>query len=224
MCLTMIIGNLTSIPWALSFLFAGGDLEALGSSTQPIMLLFQQATQNSATSTLFKCWLIVIYFGATLSCLAATGRQTWAFARDNGLPFSTWNAIVHDKLRMPVNATIICTIVISLYGIIYVGSTTAFSSFISASILVMNVSYAIPQGIALFRGRQRVITRGQFRLGAFGYFVNGFTVAWVTIMNYVSVVAAGIIFIVSGLWLGGKRRTFTRPYLAFEIMRALDDR
>lgn len=228
MCLTMLIGILTSIPWALTFLFAGGDLQALGASTQPIHFLFLQATQNFATSTFFTCWLMVIYFGATLSCLAATGRQAWAFARDDGLPLSSWNAAIHPKLQTPINATVTCTIIISLYGVIYVGSTTAFNSFISASILVMNVSYAIPQGIALYRGRQKVIPPCTFRLGAFGYFANAFTVAWVAMyvvffsfpfqypttvqsMNYVSVVAGGIVFIVIGAWFGGKKKTFTGP-------------
>lgn len=70
-----------------------------GNSTQPIRLLFLQATHNPSAATFFTCWLMVIYYGATLSCLAATGRQTWAFARDHGLPFSSWMGVIHSTLK-----------------------------------------------------------------------------------------------------------------------------
>lgn len=228
MVLTMIIGICTSVPWAVSFLFSSGDLQSLGSSTQPIHYLFLQATNNPSVATFFTVWLLVIYMGATMSCLAATGRQTWAFARDNGLPFSKWHAVIHPKLSMPANATISCTIVISIYGVIYVGSTAAFNSFISASILVMNLSYAIPQGILLYRGRKSLLPNRPYSLGVFGPFVNGFAVLWVALyvvlfcfpiqypttvqsMNYVVVVVCGVILIVLGLWVGGKRNTFSGP-------------
>ena len=223
-----MIGILTAVPWSITFLFCGGDLDNLGNSTQPIRLLFLQATHNSSAATFFTCWLMVIYYGATLSCLAATGRQTWAFARDHGLPFSSWIGVIHSTLKMPLNATIACTIIISLYGIIYVGSTRAFNSFISASVLVMNVSYAIPQGIALFRGREKVLPPRKFDLGRCGYFANAFAVTWVAAytvifcfpfqypttvqsMNYVSVVVVGICVIISAIWLGGKKKSFTGP-------------
>ncbi|KAL4786574.1 amino acid/polyamine transporter I [Aspergillus varians] len=228
MCLTMIIGVFTSVPWTLSFLFAGGDLDTLGNSLLPTRQLFLQAMNNPQAATFFTCWYLFIYLGATMGCLAVAGRQTWAFARDNGLPYSSFNAKIHPRSQMPVNATLTCTVVIWIYGIIYVGSTAAFNSFLSASILVMNLSYAIPQGIVLFRNRKEILPNRPFNLGRFGPIANAFSVAWVALyvvlfcfpiqypttvqsMNYVSVVVSGCLAIIFSIWFGGKRKTFSGP-------------
>lgn len=229
----MIIGIITSVPWAIAFLFSGGNLDDLMLSSQAIRTMFLTASNDFRVATFFTCWFLIIYYGATLSCLAATGRQAWAFARDNGLPYSRFLALIHPRYQMPANATILCTIVIIVYGLIYVGSTAAFNSFINASIFVMNVTYAIPQAIVLFRGRDKVLPKRYFNLGVVGPFFNAFSVAWVTLyavlfcfpltyptavhsMNYVSVVVIGIIVIIQGVWYAGKRKTFigpVRPYL-----------
>lgn len=228
MCLTMIIGISTSMPWAIAFLFSGGGLDELRTSSQPIQTMFLAATRSHAASTFFTCWFLFIYFGATLSCLAATGRQAWAFSRDGGLPFSKWHAYISPRRQMPANATLACSLVIVVYGLIYVGSTLAFNSFVNASILVMNVSYVIPQAIVLYRGRKAVLPDRHFDLGVMGPFINAFSVIWVSVfivlfcfpvtypttvqsMNYVSVVVVGVVVIVLGGWYGGKRRTFTGP-------------
>jgi len=37
----------------------------------------------------------------TISTMAATARQTFAFARDDGLPFSRWLAYVSSSIVVP---------------------------------------------------------------------------------------------------------------------------
>ncbi|KAI0146132.1 putative GABA permease [Xylariaceae sp. FL1272] len=233
MGLVILIGAGTAVPWTIAFLFSGGDYETLRTALLPIHTMFLSATANKAAANFFTIWYLIVYLGATLSCHAATGRQTWAFARDGGLPGSGWVGTIHPKFQMPMNATILCAVVISVYGLIYVGSTTAFNSFVNASILAMNVSYVIPQAIALYQGRERVLPVGELNLGKFGPWVNGFSVAWVSVyvvlfcfpltyptsvqsMNYVSVVTVAVVVIITGVWYGGKRKTFNGPKLLFE--------
>ena len=84
---------------------------------------------------------------------------------------------------MPVNATCAANVFVAVYGVIYVGSTTAFNSFISMSILSLNVTYAIPQGIVFFRRRDKILpSTRHFNLGKIlGPICNGFCVLWVSL-------------------------------------------
>jgi choline transport protein len=102
------------------------------------------------------------------------------------------------------------------------------NSTVALAILALNMTYAIPQGFALFAGRKSFPTR-DFNLGPiFGPFCNAFTCAWVSVftvlfcfplfnppeasnMNYVSVVIAGVILIIAALWFCGKWNTFVGP-------------
>lgn len=229
MWLTMVIGMSTVIPWTLAFMFSTNDLDAVAASSLPILEVYNQALNSHAGATLFTCWLLFVYFGAAISCTATTGRLTWAFARDNGLPFSKTLAKVHPTLKVPTNATIACTGVSILYGLIYIASTTAFNSIISMAILSLNITYVIPQAIALLRGRANVLPKRHFDLGPyFGPFCNAFSVHWVALyimlfclpeflpvtvrnMNYVSVVIVGVVLLVGCLWVGGKRKVFVGP-------------
>ena len=238
MVLTMIIGIVTSGLWTIAFMFATSDLDAVSLSALPILTVYDQALNSQAGATFFACWLLFVYFGAVISCTATTGRLVWAFARDNGLPFSGTFAKVHPTLKVPVNATIFCTVVSIVYGVIYVGSTAAFNSIIALSILSLNVTYAIPQGIALCRGRKKVLPKRPFDLGpVFGPFCNAFSVLWIALytvlfclpvflpvtainMNYVSAVVVGGVLIIVVMWFGGKRKVFTGPDVVIEGLEA----
>jgi choline transport protein len=52
------------------------------------MEVFQVATNNLAGSSVMSAILIALVTCASFGFLATASRQTWAFARDRGLPFS----------------------------------------------------------------------------------------------------------------------------------------
>lgn len=168
-----------------------------------------------------------------------SGRLLWAFSRDNGLPYSSVFARTHPTRLVPANATILTAVFCILYGLIYIGSATAFNSFVATAILSLNITYTIPQFIALVRGRSKVLPKRQFDLGVFGAVCNGFATLWVSLyavlfcfpiflpvtadtMNYVSVVMAGtFLFIAAMWWVGGKRKVFTGPNIGAEGLELL---
>ena len=69
----------------------------------------------------------------------------------------------------------------AIYGLLYVASTEAFNSIVNTAILMMNITYTVPQGILATCGRQR-LPRRSFDLGpVVGYAVNVFSVLWLIV-------------------------------------------
>ncbi|RVX66394.1 hypothetical protein B0A52_09624 [Exophiala mesophila] len=241
MGLTMIIGITTSFLWTMAFLFSSSDLEEVSLSYLPILTVYYQALRSQDGAAFFAIWLFFIYYGATITCFVTAGRLTWAFARDNGLPYSKLIAKTHPTLKVPANATIATAVFCILYGLIYIGSTTAFNSFISLAILGLNVTYVIPQAIVVIRGRDKVLPKRAFNLGPImGPFCNIFSTLWISLytvlfcfpvflpvtvqdMNYVSVVLVGVVLFILVTWWAGKRHTFVGPKIdihGLEILSA----
>lgn len=238
----MIIGVFTVMVWSIAFLFSVSDLDAIMASPAPIMTVIFQAIRNDRVALFFSVWLWLTYLSATVSCYATSGRLVWAFARDNGLPFSNYFRKVHPTLRTPVNATVLTAVFAILYGAIYVGSTTAFNSFISVSILGLNITYMAPQAIVAIRGRDKVLPPRPFAMGHWtGLFCNVFSTLWVAMytvwfcfptflpveaksMNYLSVIAVGVLLFILLSWFLGKRKTFTGPNVVFEGVDHTDGR
>ncbi|GFG09850.1 choline transport protein [Aspergillus udagawae] len=228
MWLTPVIGIATAVPFVVATLFATVDLGEIVRSDLPILTLYHQATGSKDVATIFTVWLIFNCFGGTIAMVATSGRMAWAFARDNGLPISRTLATVHPRFQTPVASTVACAVLMALYGLVYIASSTAYSSIVSMAILSMNVTYVIPQGIVLFRGREKVLVDRYFDLGRYGVFVNAFSCLWVGLytvifcfptimpptpsnMNYLAPVVVVIIVLILAVWYGGKKKTFSGP-------------
>ncbi|GIJ87763.1 hypothetical protein Asppvi_006676 [Aspergillus pseudoviridinutans] len=228
MWLTPVIGIATAVPFVVATLFATVDLGEIIRSELPILTLYHQATGSKDVAAIFTVWLIFNYFGGVLAGLATSGRMAWAFARDNGLPFSRTLAAVHARFQTPVASTVACAVLMALYGLIYIASSTAYSSIISMSILSISVTYVLPQGILLFRGREKVLVDRYFDLGRYGAFVNAFSCLWVGLytvifcfptimqstpsnMNYLAPVVVAIVVLILAMWYGGKKKAFFGP-------------
>jgi choline transport protein len=124
-----------------------------------------------------------------------------------------------------------------IYGVIFLGSTTAFSAMVSAAIIFQQTSCIIPQAIILYRGRDKVLPERYFNLGKYGPFINGLAVAWVIFldilycfptampvtpqnMSYVSVVSTGLVAFVIVLWFATKRGSFKGPRIDYDLLNA----
>ncbi|OJJ50750.1 hypothetical protein ASPZODRAFT_54940 [Penicilliopsis zonata CBS 506.65] len=218
MWLSVVIGTITILPYTLAMLFSIQDMEAVSDSALPIREVYLQALQSTTGATLLLILLVLIFFGGVVGVTVTSGRLIWAFARNNGLPYSNAFARTDPKLQTPVNATLLTASFCIIYGLLYVASTQAFNSFIATAILTLNITYAVPQGIVLWRGRDMALPPRQFDLGRrFGTFCNVFSCAWVALyavlfcfpikvpvqagsMNYVSGVMGGMAIFISAMW------------------------
>ena len=85
-------------------------------------------------------------------------------ASDRGIPFSRVFAKVHARLDVPLAALGLTTALVIIFGCIFLGSDSAFNAIVSASVVCLGLSYAIPPAIHCLRGRNRLPESRPFKL------------------------------------------------------------
>ena len=235
MNLTMTIGFLTTFPLLLAMMLSMADIDSVIHSTLPYGELFHQITGSRTITTLIMCWVIVVLFSALIGQWVTCGRLAWAFARDGGLPYSSFFSHVSERHKFPVRTTILALIFCSIYGLLYLISTTAFNSIITSAVLYLNITYAIPQGLIAVRGRKNVLPNHSFDLGNIGYACNFLSPVLVTVVgvlicfppelpvtraniNYTPVVLVALSLVILGFWftMGHK---FEGPKIDWDVLK-----
>jgi len=85
--------------WLIAFLFAIPDVNiALSDPNQYVLVyVFKQCLPDTGITVLISIG-IVLTLGGNISLNTSCARQTYAFARDRGLPFSNWISHVSRPL------------------------------------------------------------------------------------------------------------------------------
>ncbi|KAI5795517.1 amino acid/polyamine transporter I [Geopyxis carbonaria] len=223
---TIAIGFFTSFIYSISMFFSMTDLDLLVNSPTlvPILQLYYQATGSKPAATFLEFLICFTGLGCQIACHTWQARLCWSFARDRGLPGSRYWAQVHPKMGIPFYAHTMSSVVVAILGVLYIGSLTAFNSMVTACIVLLYISYAIPVILLLMKGRDN-IKHGPFWLGRFGMFCNYVLLAWTLFtlvmysfpytmpveagtMNYVSAVYGAVAFIILTYWFVRGKRTF----------------
>jgi choline transport protein len=129
-----VLNGVLGLVFLISYMYMMTDVEAAleDATGYPHIWVFSQALSPGGVVALNAIPTLLLFAG-TLSFNLSASRQTWAFARDKGLPFSGWLGQVNQKLHVPANSvTFTCafTIVLSLINI---GSDVAFNASTSLS-------------------------------------------------------------------------------------------
>ncbi|KAK0777431.1 hypothetical protein LTR91_013043 [Friedmanniomyces endolithicus] len=123
--------------------------------------------------------VLVITLFCSISITVAASRCTWAFARDDAIPGAKIWAKVDERLGVPVNSLALVTVVQMLLGLINLGSSSAFTAFVSVGVQALALAYGIPIGISLFCGRKEV-NKARWNLGqTLGTIVNVLALVWI---------------------------------------------
>jgi len=197
---TVLLNGTLAWLFLLATLFSISNLDdVVGTPTgYPIIEVFRQVTNSNAAATVMECALLSIGIFAMFGTLASVSRLTWAFARDDGLPFSTFFKHVNGTYFVPARSIFLVSAVIVLLSLINIGSSVALNAILSLSTISLYVSYIIPIACLLYK-RLRVRTRradaaggayvgddaivfGPFTLGKFGPAVNLYAVCYATMM------------------------------------------
>ncbi|PWY80900.1 amino acid transporter [Aspergillus sclerotioniger CBS 115572] len=223
---TVLIGFLTSWTYCISIFFSLTDLDPILSSPTgvPILALFYQALHNKPAAIVLESLILVTGIGCQIACHTWQSRLCWSFARDKGLPCPSFLARIHPTLDIPLNAHSTSCFIVGLLGLLYLGSSTAFNSMVTACIVLLYTSYVVPVVCLLWRGREN-IPHGPFWLGKIGLVCNVVVLLWTVFclviysfpsvypvtasnMNYVSAVY-GVVAVIIGLdWMLRGRKVF----------------
>ncbi|KAK3672922.1 hypothetical protein LTR78_007275 [Recurvomyces mirabilis] len=229
MVLSVAAAGITGVIYLLPILFVLPEVSYLlaAANGQPIGLVFKQATGSAAGGFGLLFLILGIMFFAGIGALTASSRCTYAFARDGGVPGSRWFGTTNKQLGIPFWGLVLSTVVCSLLGLIYFGSTAAFGSFTGVATICLSCGYGLPILVSVLRGR-RLVKHSTYSLGRFGFIINGICLVWIALaivlfcmpvaipvtpssMNYASVVFAGFAAISFGWYFIGGRKHFTGP-------------
>ncbi|CAK1361246.1 uncharacterized protein RHO25_005156 [Cercospora beticola] len=225
------------IIFLVTFLFSVVDLEGALEADYPFLYVFQNAFSIQAVNALSSIVIILIFAG-TLSYNLSTSRQTWSFARDNGLPFSGWISKVNTKLEVPANAVIVTCAFTIVLSFINFGSDVAFNAIISLNLVSLMITYQVSIACVLYRRvyQPELLPKARWSLGKYGVAINigglayssfaFFWCFWPNIRNpsLVDFNWSVLMFVVVGLiaaidWVVRARHVYTGPVVLVEGFR-----
>lgn len=146
MVMSVYIGAITGFIFLVSVCFCIGNIEAVANTSTmvPLIQIFFDSTGNKIVSCTLSSAISVIILGASNALLAEGARSIYAFARDGGLPFSSYISRVERKHQTPVTAIILGAIVQMIFNSIYLGTVTGFNTVIAIATEGFYLSYAMP--------------------------------------------------------------------------------
>lgn len=96
MITSIVLNGSLGFGFLIALLFSMGDINAALSTPTgyPIIEIFYFATGSKLAATLMVSGIVLSAITSTWGLLSAASRMTWAFCRDNGLPYSAYFAHV----------------------------------------------------------------------------------------------------------------------------------
>jgi amino acid transporter len=145
----------------------------------PFIYVFQQTVSTAGVNAL-TIMILILVIASNISFNASTSRQTFAFARDNGLPFAKWIGKVHPTMHIPANAVALTCILTCLLSLINIGSAVAFNAIISLQVAALMASYSISISCVLYRRvfQPELLPMARWSLGRWGVPVNMFGICY----------------------------------------------
>lgn len=215
-------------------LFFIGPIDEIATEPVPLIYVIYGATRSKPATNFLISGLVIICFCALFNIFASVSRLIWAFAKDQGLPFSGFFSYVHPTLEVPTRALLLVGIIGTLVSLIYVGSATAFNAIISLQTLGLYSSYTIPILFILLRKlRGPEPPYGPFKLGTWGIPINIFALCYLVFiitwmpfpsvlpvnqdnMNYGGPIFSGMLLLALCDWTLNGRKRFQMPVKKYE--------
>lgn len=202
---------------------------------QALPYIISTVMGSKAGAIVIMVMILFVTLFCSLSITTAASRCTWAFSRDNALPLSSlWSRTTADR---PLLALSLVTGIEMVLGVIYIGSSSAFTAFASVGVIALAVGYLVPITLSLLSGRRQV-SKARWNVGSIlGPIVNFVAIVWILFqlilfsmptalpvtavsMNYASVVFVGLSGI-SGIWYlisGRKSKCTTKSIIGMTLI------
>ncbi|KAI1083703.1 amino acid/polyamine transporter I [Whalleya microplaca] len=158
----------------ITMLFCIGSLEDAIAAEVPYLQLFLN-TGSTHVALALTIILLVLVMAGNITTLATTSREVFAFSRDRGFPFSAWLSRIETKRHVPFNAVYATAFWSGMLCLINLGSTFAFETIVSLTLLALLSTYMLSIGCIL---RKRLcgdpLPPARWGLGRLGLPVNIF--------------------------------------------------
>lgn len=181
---TAVVNSSLGFLMLVTFCFCLGDVEsAITSPTgQPHIQIMFNATQSVPGATaLASITTIMAVFGC-VNNVATCSRQLFAFARDQGVPFSAFLSRVRPGWDIPLNSVIVSFIIAVALSLINIGSSVAFNSIASLGTCALLSSYIISISCMFVkRWNGEPLLPCKFSLGRAGIWINGISVVYLCV-------------------------------------------
>ncbi|KAF7901507.1 hypothetical protein EAF00_003728 [Botryotinia globosa] len=233
MVLSVYIGAITGFIFLIAVCFCVGDIDAVANTSTlvPLIQIYADSTNSHIAACFLASIIVVINVASSNALLAEGSRSLYAFARDQGLPFSSHISTVSAKHQVPVVAIIIGTIVQMAFNSIYFGTATGFNTVIAIATEGFYLSYAMPllvRIISHINGSHRQLAGPWAMRPAVSLLVNGVGLAYLLFacitfnfpsvypvtsenMNYTSAAIGVIMMVAAGTWGTTARKRFSGP-------------
>lgn len=154
MIIAPIIGSLSAFIILIVFLFVLNDFDQVTDGPAgPLLEIIYQALGNRGGAVALYMFPVCSMAFAAISILCASSRQTQAFARDRGIPFSRFFSQESARFNVPVPAITMTSVWVIIFGCVYLGSSSALNAILSSSVVMLQWSYCVPVVLLLIRGR-----------------------------------------------------------------------
>lgn len=129
---TVAIGFITSWTYSIALFFSMTDQDlSLTPTGVPLLALFDQALNSKAGAIALEALVIATGIGCLIACHTWQSRLCWSFARDRGIPFSSFFAKVDERLGVPIRAHAMSCVIVAVVGCLYLGAYTAFNRYVT---------------------------------------------------------------------------------------------
>jgi choline transport protein len=129
------IGAVTGLAFlvAICFCIVSIDSAAMTPTGVPLIQIFYDSSGSLAAALVMSICVTIIALVSLCFLCAQSSRVVFAFARDRGLPFSSFFSKVDRKLFVPVNSILLVLGVNMALMSIYFGSITGFNTVLAIS-------------------------------------------------------------------------------------------
>ncbi|KAE8167101.1 amino acid/polyamine transporter I [Aspergillus tamarii] len=159
----------------ITLCFTMGDVNSILASPTgfPFIEIFYNTTNSFTAASTMTAILIVTLTASTITEVATASRQLWSFARDGGLPFSSFFSYVTPGWHIPLNSVMVSLAVTILLSLINIGSSVALQAIVSLTITSLMSAYILSIGcVVLKRIRGEPLPPRRWSLGSFGMAIN----------------------------------------------------
>lgn len=156
MQLTIIINGVLGWIMAITYCYVIQDLQeqiVQSDAVFPFVGVFAVGTGSQAGAIGMTVPIIVLQFAMCLNATAAGSRQAWSFARDEGLPFSSFFRKVRivSGTPLPINAMVFCESIVFALGLLSLGGSEVFNSIAGLVSGAVGLTYGLSIGCVLWR-------------------------------------------------------------------------